>query len=101
MARLPPNVRRKLATWRFTTTRTRYPASSAHMRRLIIRPGAIGDCIVSFPALESLRTEHTEAWVSSPVAPLVQFADRVCPISSTGLDLLGIEGLQPPDSVTN
>jgi len=71
------------------------------MRRLLIRPGAIGDCIVSFPALEFLRTDYTEVWVPSPVAPLVQFADRVCPISSTGLDSLGIEGLRPPDSLTD
>lgn len=71
------------------------------MRRLLIRPGAIGDCIVSFPALDFLRTEYTEVWVPSPVVPLVQFADRVSPISSTGLDSLGIEGLQPPDSVTD
>jgi heptosyltransferase-3 len=71
------------------------------MRRLLIRPGAIGDCIVSFPALEFLRTDYTEIWVPSPVAPLVQFADRVCPISSTGLDSLGIEGLRPPHGLTN
>lgn len=69
------------------------------MRRLLIRPGAIGDCIVSFPTLEFLRTEWTEIWVPRPIVPLVQFAGRVCPISSTGLDLLGIEGLRPPDSL--
>ncbi len=71
------------------------------MRRLLIRPGAIGDCIVSFPALEFLRTEYTEVWVPSPVAPLIQFADRVRPLSSTGLDSLGIEGLQAPASLTD
>src|SRR3954454_5611623 len=69
------------------------------MRRLLIRPGAIGDCIVSFPALEFLRTEWTEVWVPTPVVPLVQFADRVCSIASTGLDSLGIEGLQPAGSL--
>jgi heptosyltransferase III len=71
------------------------------MRRLLIRPGAIGDCIVSFPALEFLRTQYTEVWVPSPVSPLVQFADRVCSISSTGVDSLAIEGLQPADSLTD
>jgi len=71
------------------------------MRRLLIRPGAIGDCIVSFPALEFLRTEYTEVWVPSPVVPLVQFADRVFSISSTGLDSLGIEGLHPPASLSD
>lgn len=60
------------------------------MRRLLIRPGAIGDCIVSLPALEHLRTGYTEVWVSGQNAPLIQFADRVRSIASTGLDLLGI-----------
>lgn len=69
------------------------------MRRLLIRPGAIGDCIVSFPALEFLRAEYTEVWVPAPVVPLVRFADRVCSIRSTGLDFLGIEGLEIPSSL--
>lgn len=60
------------------------------MRRLIIRPGAIGDFIVSLPALECLKTDHLEVWTSSANAPLVRFADRVRAISATGLDLLGI-----------
>lgn len=60
------------------------------MRRLIIRPGAIGDFIVSLPALECLKTEHLEVWTRAENAPLVRFADRVRAISSTGLDLLGI-----------
>lgn len=66
------------------------------MRRLIIRPGAIGDCILALPAMEFLRAGYTEIWVSSPVVPLVRFADRVRAISSTGLDLLGLPGVQPP-----
>ena len=70
------------------------------MRRLLIRPGAIGDCIVSFPALEFLRAEYTEVWVPKPVVPLIQFADRVCSISSTGIDTMGIEGLPVPDLLT-
>jgi heptosyltransferase III len=60
------------------------------MRRLAIRPGAIGDFIVSLPALECLRTDYLEVWVSSANVPLVRFADRVRAISSTGLDLLGV-----------
>jgi heptosyltransferase-3 len=69
------------------------------VRRLLIRPGAIGDCIVSFPALEFLRTKYTEVWVPAPVVPLIHFADRVRSLRSTGLDSLGIEGLHPPDSL--
>ena len=64
------------------------------MRRLIIRPGGIGDTILSFPALEYL--EPSEVWVRSEVVPLVQFAPRVCAIASTGLDLFGIPGLDTP-----
>jgi hypothetical protein len=67
------------------------------VRRLAIRPGAIGDFIVSLPALESLRTDYFEVWVPSPNVPLVRFADQVRSIASTGLDLLGIA--DPPASV--
>ncbi len=69
------------------------------MRRLLIRPGAIGDCIVSFPAMECLKAGYTEIWISSPVTPLVRFADRVRPISSTGIDLVGIGDLDINSSV--
>ena len=58
------------------------------MRRLLIRPGAIGDLIVSLPALESLRAEYLEVWVAEQNVPLIRFADAVHSIGSTGLDLL-------------
>ncbi len=60
------------------------------VRRLAIRPGAIGDFIVSLPALESLRqgTIHFELWASGPNTPLARFPDRTRSIASTGLDLL-------------
>jgi ADP-heptose:LPS heptosyltransferase len=64
------------------------------VRRLVIRPGAIGDFIVSLPALERLRSSYLEVWVSSPNVPLVRFADRVRSIASTNLDLLGVA--EPP-----
>ena len=60
------------------------------MKRLLIRPGAIGDLILSLPALESLQTGYTEVWVSGPNVPLVRFAHRVRSIAATGLNLLGI-----------
>ena len=66
------------------------------MRRLLIRPGAIGDCIVSLPALESLGSDYTEIWTAPPNVPLIRFADRVRSIPSTGLDLLEIRGEQAP-----
>jgi hypothetical protein len=64
------------------------------MRRLLIRPGGIGDFIVSLPALERLKTDYLEVWAASPNVPLARFADRARPIASTGLDLLGIA--EPP-----
>jgi ADP-heptose:LPS heptosyltransferase len=62
------------------------------MRRLLIRPGAIGDFIVSLPALEALvaGAGYTEVWCASQNVPLVRFADRVRSIGSVGLDRLGV-----------
>jgi heptosyltransferase-3 len=60
------------------------------MRRLAIRPGAIGDLIVSLPALECIKMHYFEVWTASPNTSLVRFADRVRSIPSTGLDLLGV-----------
>ncbi len=73
--------------------------AAAPRRRLIIRPGAIGDSILSFPALEHLRAEYTEVWVRSDIVPLVRFADAVRSISSTGIDLAGIPDVDPPTSL--
>jgi ADP-heptose:LPS heptosyltransferase len=66
------------------------------VRRLLIRPGAIGDFIVSLPALEALRASYTEVWVASPNLPLVRFADQVRAIASTGLDMVEIPDREPP-----
>jgi heptosyltransferase III len=66
------------------------------MRRLIIRPGAIGDCILSLPALEHLTANYTEVWVPSAVVLLIRFANIVRPLSSTGLDLVGVGDLPMP-----
>ena len=68
---------------------------SAARRLLAIRPGGLGDCILSFPAIEGLRSraQYLEVWVPRPVAPLVRFADRVRAISGTGLDLFGLDGV--------
>lgn len=71
------------------------------MRQLLIRPGGIGDCILSFPALDFLRRQatYTEVWTRTEIVPLVQRADTVLPIASTGLDLLGVPGVDPPESL--
>jgi ADP-heptose:LPS heptosyltransferase len=65
------------------------------VRRLLIRPGGIGDTIVSLPALESLRAAYTEVWVPTPLKSLVRFADRVDAIAGTGLDGFGIPDREP------
>jgi heptosyltransferase-3 len=60
------------------------------VRRLLIRPGAIGDCVMSLPALEAARADYTEVWAPRVVLPLIRFADRTRAIADTGLDLVGV-----------
>lgn len=60
------------------------------IRRLLIRPGAIGDFILSLPALETLRADYTEIWCAEANIPLAFCADRVRSIVSAGLDRLGL-----------
>jgi ADP-heptose:LPS heptosyltransferase len=60
------------------------------VRRLVIRPGAIGDCIVSLPAIEALRP--AEIWAPSANLPLLSHLAPTRSIATTGLDLLEIEG---------
>ena len=67
------------------------------MRRLIIRPGGIGDFLVSLPAIECLKADYVEIWTTPRNVPLVRFAARVRAIPSTGLDLLGLT--DPPESL--
>jgi heptosyltransferase-3 len=66
------------------------------LRRLLIRSGGIGDCILCFPALEYLKGGYTEVWVPSDIVPLIRFADSARPIAATGLDLMGLPGVEPP-----
>jgi ADP-heptose:LPS heptosyltransferase len=57
-------------------------------RRLVIRPGAVGDFILSLPAMEHLRADYLEVWAASRSLPLARFVDRARSIASTGLDML-------------
>jgi len=66
------------------------------LRRLLIRPGAIGDFIVSMPAMECLRAACLEIWCAEQNVPLARFADAACSLGSTGLDLLGLPDVEPP-----
>jgi heptosyltransferase III len=67
-----------------------------HLRRLLIRPGAIGDFIVSLPAMEALHTDYTAVWCAGQNVPLARFADSAQSIVASGLDGLG---LLPSDHV--
>lgn len=66
--------------------------SAIMTRRLLIRPGAIGDFIVSLPAMEALwrRGGSTEVWCAEQNVPLARFADRARSTGSVGLDRLGV-----------
>ena len=68
-------------------------------RTLLIRPGAIGDAVVSLPALEFLRSEYTEVWAPTVNLPLIRFADQVRSIASTGLDRVGVFDEPIPDTL--
>ena len=59
---------------------------------LIIRPGAIGDFILSLPALEFLSSQanRTEIWCADQHLPLIQFTQHVKSIISSGLDRVGV-----------
>jgi ADP-heptose:LPS heptosyltransferase len=56
----------------------------------LIRPGAIGDVILSLPALEAARADYTEVWAPREKLPLIRFADKTRAIADTGLDLVGV-----------
>lgn len=70
----------------------------ARMRRLLIRPGGIGDFLLSLPALECLKEDFTEVWTTARNVPLARFANCARAIPSTGLDLLGVTA--PPPQLT-
>lgn len=72
------------------------------MRRLVIRPSAIGDCILWMPALAHLGKAGTELWIPRPVVPLcTRWAEIVVPLASTGLDrVLTFDDLQAATPLT-
>jgi ADP-heptose:LPS heptosyltransferase len=69
------------------------------MRRLVIRPGAIGDCILWLPALECVVADYTEVWAPSAVVPLIRVADRVCPLASTGIDTFAVGDIESEEGL--
>jgi ADP-heptose:LPS heptosyltransferase len=62
------------------------------MRRLVIRPGAIGDAIVSLPALEHLcRGVEAEIWAPARNLPLLRHIAPVRSFEEVQLDRLEID----------
>lgn len=71
------------------------------VNRLLIRPGAIGDVILSLPALAGARAEYTEVWAPRQILPLIRFADRTRAIADTGIELVGVvQGARVPELET-
>lgn len=67
------------------------------MKRLIIRPGALGDCILALPAMEHLALGcDAEIWAPSAIAPLILFGSAVRSLASTGIDMVGLDGIPTP-----
>jgi ADP-heptose:LPS heptosyltransferase len=58
------------------------------MRRLIVRPGAIGDTIVSLPALERLACGDCEIWAPEQNLPLLRHLAPARSLFAMGLDAL-------------
>ena len=66
------------------------------MKRLIIRPGALGDFVVSIPALQCLQAGYLEIWTAGANVPLAaRLASRARSITATGLDLLELGEANP------
>lgn len=61
------------------------------MRRLVIRPGAIGDAVVSLPAVEHLQP--AEIWCPAQNIPIFEHLAPTCSLVAEGLDALT---LPPP-----
>jgi ADP-heptose:LPS heptosyltransferase len=71
------------------------PAADRVARRLILRPGAIGDTIVSLPALELLRAPYTEIWAPEANAPLLRHLGEVRTLAGMRIDMLELD--PPPE----
>jgi ADP-heptose:LPS heptosyltransferase len=67
------------------------------MRRLFIRPGAIGDCLCWLPVLAALGPQDAEVWAPGAVLPLLKLAPSRRNLAATGFFLLGIPGSQVPE----
>lgn len=69
------------------------------MRRLFIRPGAIGDCLCWLPTLAAIGPGDSEVWAPGSVLSLFELAPRRRNLASTGFSLLGVPGARIPDTL--
>ncbi|MDZ7639263.1 MAG: glycosyltransferase family 9 protein [Bryobacterales bacterium] len=67
------------------------------MRRLFIRPGAIGDCLCWLPTLAAIGTRNSAVWAPGPVLPLLELAAQRRNLAATGFSLLGVPGAKIPE----
>lgn len=79
--------------------RAEAPAAAPVARRLLIRPGAIGDTLVWLPAAAHLRP--AEIWVPTANLPLVRHLAPARAIASTGLELAGLPGYEVPAALSD
>lgn len=69
------------------------------MRRLLIRPGALGDTVVWLPAAAALAP--AEIWAPTRNLPLVSHLAPVRAIADTGLEMTGLPGANPPAALAD
>ncbi len=69
------------------------------MRRLLIRPGALGDTIVWLPAAEHCLRDGGEIWCAGANLEVVGHLAPARAIEGSGLDLLELPGAVVPDTL--
>ncbi|HNY41383.1 MAG TPA: glycosyltransferase family 9 protein [Bryobacteraceae bacterium] len=69
------------------------------MKRLLIRPGALGDTIVWLPAAESCLRDGGEIWCAGTNVDVVGHLAPARAIEGSGLDLLELPGAAVPDGL--
>ncbi len=71
------------------------------MKRLLIRPGALGDTVVWLPAAEQWLSGGGEIWCAGANADVVGHLGTVRAIEGSGLDLLELPGAEVPRALVD
>jgi len=69
------------------------------VKRLLIRPGALGDTVVWLPAAERWLSGGGEIWCAGANADVVRHLGTVWAIEGSGLDLLELPGAEAPQAL--